>query len=78
MKNEKAAKITTVKLLKDTKARLDKLRIHKRETYDDILQELLSILNLARISPEKARAKLIAIERKNRVDKRREISKKEI
>lgn len=72
------SKITTIKLNRETKERLDKLRIHKRETYDDILKEVLGILNLARVSPEKAQAKLIAIERKNRIEKRKENSKKEI
>ncbi len=78
MKNDKTNNITTIKLLKETKERLDKLRGHKRETYDDILQELLSILNLARVSPEKAKAKLISIERKNRAEKKSQFTKKEI
>lgn len=59
-------KITTIKLSKSTKERLDNLRVFKRETYDDILQEALNILNLCRISPERARGKLIVLERERR------------
>ena len=55
--------ITTVKLNKKTKDRVDKLRVHKRETYDEILQSLLDILNLCRISPEKAHHRLLRMEK---------------
>lgn len=58
--------ITTIKLLNETKNRLDKLRTHKRETYDEILQRTLSILNLARFNPERAQARLRVIERQAR------------
>ncbi len=58
--------ITTIKLNKNTKARLDKLRVYKRETYDEILQEALDILNLSRTFPERARARLLILERERR------------
>ena len=48
-------KITTIKLLEETKMRIEKLREHKRESYDDILRKILYVLNTARESPEKAR-----------------------
>ena len=35
--------ITTIKLEKETKKRLDKLKVHKRESYDDVLQKILGI-----------------------------------
>lgn len=54
--------ITTIKLQKKTKSRLDKFRIYKRETYEEILQKILELLNTCRIHPEKAKAKLIEIE----------------
>ena len=57
------SKITTIKLKNETKDRLDKLRIHKRESYDEILQSMLNILNTCRVNPERARATLIGIER---------------
>ena len=48
-------KITTIKLLEATKLRIEKLREHKRESYDDILRKILYVLNTARDSPEKAK-----------------------
>ena len=54
-KNIKEGKITTIKLLEETKNRVEKLREHKRESYDDILRKILYILNTARDSPEKAK-----------------------
>ena len=48
-------KITTIKLLEETKLRIEKLREHKRESYDDILRKILYVLNTARESPEKAK-----------------------
>jgi hypothetical protein len=59
-------KITTIKLNNATKERLDKLRVYQRETYDEILGEALDILSLCRISPERARGKLLVIERERR------------
>ena len=48
-------KITTIKLLEETKNRIEKLREHKRESYDDILRKILYVLNTSRDSPEKAK-----------------------
>lgn len=48
-------KITTIKLLEETKLRIEKLREHKRESYDDILRKILYVLNVARDSPEKGK-----------------------
>jgi len=50
-----ASKITTIKLLEETKLRIEKLREHKRESYDSILRKILYVLNVARDDPEKAR-----------------------
>lgn len=58
--------ITTIKLSKFTKERLDKLKEYKRETYEEILQKMLGILTVCRTNPERARANLIALERKKR------------
>jgi len=55
--------ITTIKLNKKTKERIDKLRMHKRETYDEILQSLLDILNLCRVYPDKAKIRLLRMEK---------------
>ena len=54
-KKQPAEEITTIKLLKETKTRIEKLREHKRESYDDILRKILYVLNVARDDPDKAR-----------------------
>ncbi len=54
---------TTVKLDRETKKRLDKLKVHPRDSYDDVLQKILSILNLCKVNPMQARTKLIEIDR---------------
>lgn len=59
-------KVTTIKLQKETKQRLEKLRSYKRESYDEILQKLLETLNVCRLDPQKAQARLRAIDRKYR------------
>ena len=46
--------ITTIKLDKRTKARLEKLREHKRETYDEIIRKMLYVLGLVRTDSGKA------------------------
>jgi hypothetical protein len=69
MKNDE---ITTIKLNRKTKERLDKLRVHKRETYDEILQRVLSILNICITNPELARSKLASIERQKKVTKQKD------
>lgn len=59
-------KITTLKLEKETKERLEKLREHKRETYDDIIRKILFVLNMVRDDPAKARAILEFIDEKRK------------
>lgn len=57
---------TTIKLSKKTKERIDTFRIYKRETYDEILQAMLTILNLCKVDPERARARLAAVDHARR------------
>ena len=64
--------ITTIKLNKKTKERLEKLRVHKRDSYDEILQRMLNILNTCRLEPNRAQAKLRNIERQIRMNKTEE------
>jgi predicted transcriptional regulator len=47
--------ITTIKLQKETKERLEKLRESRRESYDDIIRKILYVLNVTRESPNKAK-----------------------
>jgi predicted transcriptional regulator len=58
--------ITTIKLDKETKERLEKLREHKRESYDELIRKILYVLSLAKTEPEKARITL------SRIDENRE------
>ncbi len=46
--------ITTIKIHKQTKERLDRLKEHERETYEQVLRKILFILNLSKKNPEKA------------------------
>ena len=59
-------KTTTIKLSKSTKNRLDNLKEYRRETYDEVLEKMLDILNSLRVSPLRARGRLIAIDRQKR------------
>jgi serine/threonine-protein kinase RIO1 len=47
--------LTTIKLSKETKKRLDNLREYKKESYDEILGKILSVLNMSKLDPLKAR-----------------------
>jgi hypothetical protein len=47
-------KITTIKINKGTKLRLDRLKEHERESYEQVLRKILFILNLSKKDPEKA------------------------
>jgi len=78
MEEIKINKITTIKLNRETKDRVDKFRVYRRETYDEILQKLLEILNLCRVNPDRARARLISIDRQKRRPSRQSRELKEI
>lgn len=54
--------ITTIKLQKETKDRLDKLRENKRESYDDLIKKILYTLNMTRENPLKAKSFLEKID----------------
>lgn len=56
MKSQKSDKITTIKLKKETKQRLDHLREYSRESYEEILKKTLYILNTLRTNPDGARS----------------------
>ena len=47
--------ITTIKLQKETKERLDKLKENRSESYDEILRKILYVLNTTRDDPYKAK-----------------------
>jgi hypothetical protein len=56
------AKITTIKVNKETKSRIDRLKEHKRESYDEVLRKVLFILNTTKKNPEKAQGILKKID----------------
>ena len=69
--------ITTIKLSKETKQRLEKLREHRRESYDDLLRKVLWILNTVRIDSDKAKKVLVKInDNRKRLLKKLEIREK--
>lgn len=80
IKKTPLGKITTIKLLEETKLRLEKLREHKRESYDNILRKILYVLNVARDDPEKARKILERISelRERMIKEKNEIEENEI
>ena len=67
-------KITTIKLAKETKSRLDSLKEHKRESYEEVIEKILGILNICKVNPLRARARLVGIDRQKRVQQRRSAS----
>ena len=56
-------KITTIKLEDETKSRLDNLKEHKRETYEEVIRKILFILNKIRKDPVSANRLLSKIDR---------------
>ncbi len=54
--------ITTIKLTKKTKARLDNLKVFRKETYEEVIIKMLELLNLFRKEPEEAKRRLTQIE----------------
>lgn len=44
-------KTTTIKLTKDTKSRLDRLKEHEKESYEETIKKALNILNITQRSP---------------------------
>lgn len=62
--------ITTIKIHKETKERLDKLKENSRETYEDVLKKMLFILNTSKKQPQKARSLM------RRIDSSQENTKK--
>ena len=46
--------ITTIKIRRETKRRLDKFKEHDKETYEEVIRKLLFILNASKKNPERA------------------------
>lgn len=54
-KQREKRKITTIKLEQETKARLDRLKEHEKESYDTTIKKLLNLLNVFRKNPEQGK-----------------------
>jgi hypothetical protein len=54
-------KISTIKLRELTKERVHKLKEYKNESYDEIINKILDILNACKSDPERARKILYKI-----------------
>jgi len=46
--NKENNKITTIKLEEETKSRLDKLKVHDKESYNQVIKKMLFVLNTLR------------------------------
>lgn len=60
--NLKHGEITTIKLYRGTKERLDKIKEHSRESYDEVIQKILFILNTLKKDPLQAQRALDKID----------------
>jgi hypothetical protein len=49
-----------------TKKRIDQLRVYPRESYDEIIIRILSILNTCRTEPDRARSRLALFEKERK------------
>lgn len=56
--------ITTIKITHSTKNRLDHLKEYKRESYNEVLEKILNILNLVGKNPTFANRALKNLDRK--------------
>ena len=55
--------ITTIKIHKETKQRLSRLKEHKRETYEEVNRKILYILNKIRKDPTSSNRLLLKIDK---------------
>ncbi|MBI2631849.1 hypothetical protein HYW75_02500 [Candidatus Pacearchaeota archaeon] len=56
--------ITTIKLRKKTKSRLDNLKEYKRETYEEIINKILDVMNIFKSDPEDVKRRLSLMDQK--------------
>ncbi|MBS3075986.1 hypothetical protein J4429_06045 [Candidatus Pacearchaeota archaeon] len=69
----KMNEITTIKITKETRERLNKLKEYERETFNDVVNKIFYVLNICKKSPEKSQKILNNIDKRI---KRRQIMKK--
>ena len=66
--NEIDSQITTIKLSKKTKERLLKLKVYKNETFEEILEKMLNLLNLCKQNPDRAKQTLNSFEVQRKIN----------
>lgn len=67
-KEKISTEISTVKLTKKTKERLLKLKVYKNETFEEIIEKMLNIINMFKQSPEQARQALNSLEQQRKIN----------
>ncbi len=55
--------LTTIKISSETKNRLEKLKVHKKESFENSIILLLDILNICKTDPLRARFKIFELEK---------------
>ena len=60
--------ISTVKLSKKTKDRLLKLKVYKNETFEEIIEKMLNVLNICRQNPEQAKNALNSLDSQRKIN----------
>lgn len=58
--------ITTIKLSKKTKSRLDNLKEYRRETYEEIINKILDVMNLFKTDQEEVKRRLSLMDQKRK------------
>ena len=64
----KSMEISTVKLSKKTKERLLKLKVYRNETFEEIIEKMLNLINMFKQNPETARQSLISLEAQRKIN----------
>ncbi|NCO11175.1 hypothetical protein CO038_00595 [Candidatus Pacearchaeota archaeon CG_4_9_14_0_2_um_filter_39_13] len=67
-RQKKEKNVTTIKLNRETKSRLDNIRTYPKESYEEIIKKILGILNVCKMNPGLARAKLSEIDRQREIN----------
>ncbi len=69
---------TTIKIRKDTKSGLDRLREYRNESYDELIKKMLYITETSKTHPELSREAVEAIEKaRERIKKGRFVTEAE-
>jgi len=62
------ADISTIKLSKKTKDRLTKLKVYRNETFEEIIEKMINILNLCKQNPAEAKQALSSLDNQRKIN----------